>query len=173
MNKTLTLSRALPEAFRDNYDTLAMFCYDSVEFQAVYANLTTADKGNLTDLIYRILEHAAEQPTRQTALLRLLWNHNPTIYARYFRPEDLLTAPTSKPKPPPPAPASPKPNLRHLQQRLMAMSDTEFDFFCLAHFPAVSDNMTDNMAKDRKILLLLKHCRGDGYRGLGRVLDEG
>ncbi|MDM8521290.1 COR domain-containing protein [Anaerolineales bacterium HSG6] len=59
-----------------------------------------------------------------------------------------------------------------LQQRLMDMSDTDLEFLCLEHFREVMDQFADNMAKDRKIYLLLKHCQQDGYRQLTAALAE-
>ncbi|MDM8530291.1 hypothetical protein QUF63_03905 [Anaerolineales bacterium HSG25] len=37
-------------------------------------------------------------------------------------------------------------------------------------FVEIMDQFADNMAKDRKVYLLLKHCQRDGYRQLTAAL---
>jgi len=69
--------------------------------------------------------------------------------------------------------AKPQMDLKAMRQQLIEMDDTELDFFCEVHFPDLAQTkFSDNMAKDRKILLLIKHCRRDNYQVLQSALSD-
>lgn len=51
-------------------------------------------------------------------------------------------------------------NLSNIRRFLIqALDDAGFDSFCMLHFPKVYDQLADGMNRDRKIILLINHCR--------------